>query len=54
MDEEISGEKIRCHGHKVERPFKMKCASKDGHHEMCVIVKSGKCIVLKDFRWKRK
>ncbi len=49
MSTKISGEKIRCEGHRVERPFD--CVMSDKHHGKCVLVKHGECVVVKPFRW---
>jgi len=45
----IKGEKIKCEGHRVEKP--QLCVQSDGHHGKCVIVKHGKCKVIKAFKW---
>ena len=48
-EKKISGEKIYCEGHRIEK-IKQKLLS-DGHHGSCTFVKHGFCIVLKNFRW---
>jgi hypothetical protein len=49
MVEEIKGEKIKCEGHIVQKPFP--CVQSDGHHGMCTTIKHGKCELLREFRW---
>ncbi len=51
MSLKISGEKIKCEGHKIGKPFI--CVLSDGHHGKCVTVKHGRCVVIKPFRWKK-
>lgn len=47
--EKIKGEKIKCEGHRVQKPFP--CVQSDGHHGMCTTIKHGECELLKEFRW---
>lgn len=46
--EEIKGEKIRCSGHKISKPFP--CLRYQGHHGKCVIIKRGVCKVEKKLK----
>ncbi len=52
MNEKIKGEKIRCEGHIIQKPFP--CVQSDGHHGICTTIKHGECEVTKDFRWMSK
>ena len=52
LQNKISGEKIYCEGHRIEKPSQKVQA--DGHHGFCTIVRHGFCIVRKEARWKRK
>lgn len=50
QQDEISGEKIYCEGHRIEKP-KQRVLS-DNHHGFFTYIKHGKCYVVKEFRWK--
>lgn len=49
MTDEIKGEKIRCEGHRIEKPYP--CVQSDGHHGSCTVIKHGRCEVTKELKW---